>query len=198
MQNKEFIELRKSKKMSQATLAKKMYKPIPTIRNWERKDSIPSIDEMSELAKILEVTEETILSIFKPEKTRVEKEKEKEGEIYNLLLESFWGCNIIEVFLKFTSIFSLRDISGVFCCQDYVFPFTKIIADTDGSTAIFTDTESNCIVLTTRNILEVEPVSIYYDVYTFDINVNCPMFPTDLEYSTNSFKQKLRLSIFNR
>lgn len=198
MQNKTFVELRKNKKFSQARLAEEMCVPITTIRNWERKHSIPSIDAMKQLAKLLAVPEEVIVSIFEPEKTRVEKENEEESRMYDLLLELFWGCDIVEHFLKFTYLFSLGQTSGVVSCYDYVFPFTKIITDKDGASTVLADRSNNYIVLTIANIIKVEPISIDYDVFTFDVDINCPMFPTDLMYSPSSFRQKIRVSFFNR
>lgn len=198
MQNKTFIELRKNKKYSQARLAEEMYVPITTIRNWERKRSIPSLDAMKQLAKLLAVPEEVIVSIFEPEKTKVEKENEEESRMYNLLLELFWGCDTAEHFLQFTYLFSIGQTSGVVSCYDYVFPFTKVITDQDGTATVLADSSNNYIVLTITNIIEVKPISIDYDIYTFDIDINCPMFPTDLKYSPNSFRQRIRISYFNR
>ena len=118
--------------------------------------------------------------------------------MYDLVLELFLKCDEIESFIQFGYLFSLRQTSGVVCCGDYVFPFIKVIAEQYGSAIVLSDSSDNLIVLTNTNILEVEPISVNYDVYTFDVVVDCPLFPTDLKYSFDSFQQKIRLSFFNR
>ncbi len=196
--NEKFIELRKEKKLSQARLAEKLYVPISTIRNWERKKSIPSIGDMKKIAKILSVSEQIIVTIFEPEKTNVSGQREEELKIHNLLIELFWGCNNIEHFLKFAYLFSISHSSGVILCQDYVFPFITVVADQNGLAAVFADSSENYVVLTVMNIIEAIPISVDYDIFTFDIFTSSPMFPTNIKYSPYSFKQKIRVSFFNR
>ena len=118
--------------------------------------------------------------------------------MYDILLELFWECDEIEPFIRFGYLFSMRQTSGVICCDDYVFPFTKVIAERYGSAIVLSDSSDNYIVLTNTNIIEVEPISVDYDVFTFDVVIDCPMFPTDLKYFSDSFQQRMRLSYFNR
>lgn len=198
MRNEQLINLRKKRKLSQVKLAEKLYVPVETICKWERMNSVPSIEDMRKLAEVLLVEEDVIVSIFKPENTRVAEENKKEAEMYNLLLKLFWDCNNIELFIPFTHLFTLGQTSGVACCNEYVFPFTKVIADMQGDAIILADFSDNYIVFTDMNVIEVEPVSVNYDVYTFDIVINCPMFPIDLKYSRNSFRQRIRVSFYNR
>lgn len=198
MQNKTFVEIRKRKNYSQARLAEEMHVPIKTIRNWERKIAIPSKDSMKELANKLDVSEREIVSIFEPEKTNIEKKEEEKTKMYALLIELFWGCNIAEHFLKFLHLLSLGQTQGVVSYRNYVFPFTRIITDKDRTITALGDESDNYIVLTRLNIISVRPVFTDFDVFTFDADINCPMFPTDLTHSTDSFNQKIRISFFNR
>ncbi len=198
MRNEKFVELRNKCKFSQVCLAEKMYVPIKTIRNWEYGRSAPSINDMKKMAEIFEVEESIIVDIFGPQKTKVAEENEKRFELYRMLLELFWGGDEIESFIKFAYIFSWGQTSGVICCCDYVFPFTRVVTDQDYSAVVFADSSENYVVLTNTNIIEVRPISADYNVYTFDVVIDCPIFPTDIKYSPDLFKQKIRLSFFNR
>lgn len=198
MRNEKFLDLRKKSNFSQARLAEELCLPISTIRAWEHGSSTPPVPYMQKMAKILDVEEDVIALIFMPEKTRVEEENEKAAEIYDILLKVFWECNEAERFIQFGYLFSLGRTSGVICCGDYVFPFTKVIAEEYGSAIVLSDSSDNLIVLSETNIIEVEPISANYDVYTFDLVIDCPMFPADLKYLCDSFQQKIRLSFFNR
>lgn len=198
MKNEKLIALRKERKLTQAKLSEKMYIPISTIRNWEYGLSVPTIEDMQKLASIFRVKENVILSIFKPPKTKIAQENEKEIEIYNLLLKLFWECKTATQFIKFTYLFSLKQMPGAICCCNYTFPFTKIISDENGSVTVFADSSENYAVLTDVRIKEVKPISADFDVYSFDIVVDFPLFPTDLKYSPEVFRQKIRVSIFNR
>lgn len=198
MRNEKFFNLRKEKSFSQARLAEEFRLPVSTIRAWEYGLSSPSIPYMQKMAKLLDVGEDVIASIFMPEKTRVEEENEKEAEIYDKLVKVFWECTDIESFIQFGYLFSLGQISGVISCDDYIFPFTKVMAEEYGSVIVLSDSSDNLIVLSITNIIEVEPISVNYDVYTFDLVIDCPMFPTDLKYLYHTFNQRIRLSFFNR
>lgn len=198
MKNERFIMLRKEHKISQANLSEKMYVPISTIRNWEHGRSAPSIEDMQKLARIFSVKESVILSIFKPLKTKVAQENEKEAEVYDLLLELFWDCNTATQFIQFTHLFSYGQTAGVICCFDYIFPFTKVVSEENGSATVFADSSENYMVLTDTRIKEVEPISSDFDVYSFDIVIDFPLFPTNLKYYPDIFKQKIRVSLFNR
>lgn len=198
MRNEKFFNLRKKSNFSQARLAEALCLPVSTIRAWEHCSSTPPVPYIQKMAKILNVEEDIIALIFRPEKTRVQEKNEKVAEIYDILLELFWGCNEIDSFIQFGYLFSLGQTSGVVCCGDYVFPFTKVIAEEHGAAIVLSDSSDNFIVFTNTNVIEVKPISIYYDVYTFDLVIDCPMFPTDLKYLCDSFLQRLRLSFFNR
>ena len=197
MQNEQFIELRKKRKLSQAKLAERVHLPVAVIRNWEQMISVPPIKYIKILAEALSVEEDVIVSIF-AEKTKVAQENKIEAKMYDLLLELFWDCNNIEHFIPFAHLFSLGQTSGVACCNEYVFPFMKVIADMQGDAVILADFSDNYIVFTGMNVIEVSPVSVNYDVYTFDIVINCPMFPIDFKYSRDSFRQIIRVSFINR
>lgn len=197
MKNEKFIKFRKAH-FTQSSLSEKMHVPILTIRKWEYGLSIPSIDDIKNLANIFKVNENIILSFFKPSKTKVTEEKENNSKSYNEFLELFWSCNTGTHFILFTYLFASAQTLGVICCHNYIFPFTKIVSDDNGIVTVFVDKSENYIVLTDMNIIEVKPTSVNYDVYTFDIIINCPLFPTDLKYSPDSFQQKIRVSIFNR
>lgn len=198
MRNEKFVDLRKKCNVSQASLAEKLCLPVSTIRAWEHKLSIPPVPYMQKMAKILNVEEEVIAFIFKPEKIQVEEEHKKEAEIYEAFLELFWGCNEIEHFIQFVYLLSLAQLSGVICCGKYIFPFTKIVAEQYSSAIVLSDSSDNFIVLTSTTIIEVKPIAAEYDAYTLDLNINCPIFPTELKYRPDSFRQKIRLSFFNR
>lgn len=198
MQNQKFIELRKEKNFSQSRLAEKMYVPIPTIRKWEYGLSFPSTSDMRKMAELFEVTEDIIISIFKPQQTKVAEQKENAFKMHDILLKLFWGCNRIEYFIQFAYLFSSEATMGVICCGDYIFPFTKVIAREGIGAVLFADSSDNYIVITGMNTIEIEPISAEYDVFTFDMIINCPIFPTDLQYLSDSFQQNIRLSFFNR
>lgn len=198
MKNERFIILRKEHEISQANLSQKMYVPISTIRNWEYGRSAPSIENIQALARIFNVKESIILSIFKPPKTKVAQINKKKAEAYDLLLEAFWDCNTATEFIQFTYVFSYGQTAGVICCFDYTFPFTKIVSDKNGLATVFADSSENYMVLTDMRVKEVKPISADFDVYSFDIVIDFPLFPTDLKYSPEVFRQKIRVSIFNR
>lgn len=189
--------IRKDKKISQASLAEKLFVPIKTIRSWELMKSIPDINDIKRLANVLKVKEEVIISVFEKKETQVSAKKEKESELYKLLVEIFWECNEAEKFIIFTSIFSMFEVSGVISCDQCVFPFSRVFSQ-DSFATILSDASKNYIVFTTKNIVEVDPISVDYDIYTFDLVTNCPIFPINKKYSPNIFRQKMRLSFFNR
>lgn len=194
MESKRLKDLRNKKNFSQDNISEKLHIAIETYRNWELGRTMPSVEDMKNLAKILEVTEEEIISIFEPEK--FEKINQEQSKMHALLLELFNESDIAEHFLVFTTIFSAENISGVVYCDDYVFPFTKTITTEDCLGVVLADADDNYIILTDTNIIKVKPISSYYNIFTFDIDINCPMFPIVQKYSPNSFRQRIRISFF--
>lgn len=172
MKNESFIRLRKQKNYSQSSLAEKMSLPVETIRNWENQRSIPSIYDIHNLAQILSSDINTIISIFKPEQTKVEREQKREADMYNLLIQLFWECTSIDHFTKFSSLFTYSEHTGIVCCGDYVFPFDKIYTDCAASSVAFKDSSDNYIVLTLANVLNIIPISTHYDIFTFNIDIS--------------------------
>lgn len=198
MKNILFTELRKKAGYTQVKLASKLYTSITTIRNWENNIVIPNIHEMKLLSDALNVDLGTIMSIFRPDETMVKQNEDKVSEMYNLLLSVFWDCNTLEGLIVFAEIFSYASSPGIICYKDYVFPFVKILTKIDGDEVAFLDDSDNIIVLTASNVIEVAPMSTHYDIYTIDVIINCPMFPINFEFSPSSFRQKIRISFFNR
>ena len=197
MKNEKFIQFRKRHGFSQAKLADIMLIPIKTIRNWEYGKSIPSIEDMEKMASVFSVGHRDIVNLFSPEKTKAREEKEKEGELYDWLVEQFWDCDTADEFFCIMSLFAIGKMSGIITCGEYVFPFEKVFAELHGSAAVFADASENYIVLTEYNISSISPVSVHFDVYTFDIDMECPMFPVDDSFQYGSI-QKIRISLFNR
>lgn len=198
LKNEGFIRLRKQLSFSQSSLTEKMHVPVTTIRNWEYKRSTPSVFDMKKLAEILSVDENIIISIFEPEKTKVEQEKELESEMYGLLIQLFWGCNSIERFARFLSLFTYSKKTGTVCYNDYVFPFNVIFTDCNDYAVVFKDASDNYVVLTIANVINIKPVSMHFDIFTFEVVMNCPVFPSDVDFVSNSFRQRIRISVFNR
>lgn len=196
MKNETFINLRKKQKLSQAKLSEQMYVPISTIRNWERGTSIPSIEDMKKLSILFKVEENIILSIFKPSDSKISQNNKQNSEMYKLFSKLFWSCNTARQFIQLTHLFSLIKMSGTVNYSDCIFPFTKIISDVNGSVAIFLDFSKNMIILTETHIKEIKPVSSHFDVYTFDIVTDFPIFPISVPYCPRSFTQKVRASFF--
>lgn len=198
MKNEKLISLRKAKKLSQADLAEKAYTSISTIRNWEQNRAIPDICDIRRLAEILEVTVETMISFFTPDWTE-DEEKSKKSQIYSMVEDLFGECSEGVDFVQFSYLASLGKMtSGVITCGNLLFPFTKIVADDNGYTSVFADTYNNCIVLSSKNIVKVVPVSMHYDVFSLDIVIDYPAFPIDTEHFTDSFEQAIRVSLINR
>ena len=107
--------------------------PIKTIRNWEYGKSIPSIEDMEKMASVFSVGHRDIVNLFSPEKTKAREEKEKEGELYDWLVEQFWDCDTADEFFCIMSLFAIGKMSGTITCGEYVFPFEKVFAWISGS-----------------------------------------------------------------
>lgn len=196
MDNIKFIELRKKNKLSQVLLSEKMYVSVSTIRNWERGLSMPTINDMKKLASIFNVDDSTIVSIFSSIKTDVEARKEEEDRYQKIFVEIFWSCYKVKDFFLFCYLSSYKQLSGILTYNDYVFPFTKVISKYKEDETVFLDSIGNCVVLNKKSIIKTIPLSIDFDVYSFDVVVNYPVFPVDLLYCIDSFSQKFRLSLF--
>lgn len=197
MRNEEFLKLRKEKKFSQERLAKELLIPVSSIRKWERRMAIPSLDKMKQMAKVFGVDETIIVNIFKPEKTRVSEQLEISDKMYNLFNEIFWETQNGQNFVSFCYLLSLSKVTcGVISCENFVFPFTRVFAERDGYAAVLADDMDNFCVFTLLNILDVTPVSINYDVYSLQVTTCCPIFPTDEKNYSNVFTQAVKISFF--
>lgn len=198
MKKEEFIILRKLKKISQDELANKLLVPIAKVRKWENGEAIPFFDDIEKLSTILEVSCQELLDMFEPPKTNVEKNLEEESRMYEILIQLFRETNDAERFINFAHLMSISKTNGVAICQDYIFPFYKVIVQSYGDTVVLLDNDSNNIVFTITNIKSVQSISCEYDVYTFELVICCPMFPVHVSYSPNTFRQTIRISFFNR
>lgn len=194
--NQGIKELRYEKKLSQNDLAEKLNVSVQTIRNWEKHKSIPPIEYMSFLANELGVHKEDIIKIFETNTTRVEDNRKKEIERYKSFVELFWGVDSIDKLITFSWILSDLELNGVVYDKDYLFPFSKVIANKEESGLVLTDSENNCMAFTPRNVKSAKALSDLYDVYTFELIMSCHMFPNIESEKTSD--NKLKISIYNK
>lgn len=197
MKNERFIQLRKEKGLSQEKIAEALLVSVATIRNWENGKSLPTIDDMNRLAALLCVSYQDIVAMFSPETIKAKEERERDAVLANKLFQLFMNCRTISEFSCIMALFADGNCAGVIMCNEYVFPFEKIFAELYGSMVVFRDTSENFVALTAKNIASISPISAHFDVYTFDIDVKCPVFPTKGETSQNQ-NQKIRVSVFVR
>ncbi|MBR1692587.1 MAG: helix-turn-helix transcriptional regulator [Lachnospiraceae bacterium] len=191
-------ELRNKVNMTQAELAEKVYVPVATIRKWEKGTAIPAFSYMQLIADAMKVELQEVISAFAPETTKLDTDTEYENKLAGYLEEMFNASSDIETFFLVTSLFGVGNTKGIVACDDAVFPFTRVICDEPGESyaVMLRDDNFNRVVLTMKNVLKVTPVSARYDVYNFDIIVNCPIFPVDEEYNPETFEQSIRVSFF--
>lgn len=197
MENQEFTnlkELRESRKVSKAKLSKTMNVSAQAIRNWEQGKAIPSVDQMVDLAKNLEVDEATIMKIFMPDKTKVTQDIENEYMLHNVLLELFGSTDTSQKFIQMASLLSATHQAGVVTFEDYVFPFFNIYVEQNEHSVLLMGEDNNVMVFTTNNLVEVIPISMEFNVYTFQVSVCCPLFPSKEKYNPFSFRQTLKVS----
>ncbi len=175
-------------------------------------DRAPEEEEMSEdaLRKILEQVEATLNGSYSggtygqdrqtpPETAEKEADELTEEELeenFLLFQETFRECRTGADFLFITQMFSMMKMSGVASCGNFVFPFDRVIATFPGAEVILADEMENRIVFTSKNIFKATSVSDTYDVYTFHVTVNCPVFPANWKKSGSRFRQKLNVSFF--
>ncbi len=191
MKNERFISLRKQY-FSQEQLAEKMGVSIQTLRKWENQKSLPTIEQMKELSIFFHIDEQYIFEMFQPENI---KTKTEEVKMYEVLKKLFWGCQNAEQFIMFSSLFSSKETIGSIYGPNAIFLFTKIASDGEnGTTAVFSDKWKNHVVLTKYNIFQIIPLSIEYDTFTFEVMVNCPIFPINTKEKLDDFKQKIKIS----
>ncbi len=195
----ELKKLRENKKLTQEVVAEKMHIPITTIRKWEKGDSIPAYQDMKALAIILGVDEKEVINACAPKVTKVCSAQEYENELAGRLEEIFWGSSDINVFFLISSIFSIGSGRGVVLYDDNAFPFSRVMSGELGESTclILSDRNRNRIVLTRKNIIDVKPLKAIYDVFSFEITVNCPLFPVDEKYDPAQFEQVIKLYFFN-
>lgn len=195
MKNDNFIKLRKDKHISQKQLAERMFLPVNTIRKWEYGESLPSLDDMKLLALELETDLETIFFMFEPAQTKVAKEQEIKSKMQNTLQELFWGCDNFQKFALFSYFFTKS--KGVMSFKNELYSFNRVIADGKHMAVLLIDDSNNCVVFTEINTEIVNPISTSYNIFTFNIIVNCPIFPKDCNYSSKPFTQEIRISYIN-
>lgn len=194
-----FASLRKSKKLTQAQLAEKMLVSIELIHKWDTGSSVPPADEIKKLSQILGTSQKEILDCFMPSQTKVEQFLDEEDKMYKLLLDLILDTKTAEQFIALGHLFSnYSSSSGIVTYSNYIFPFTHIKSEIDGNAIIFLDDDNNMIVLTINNIKTINPISTTYDVYTFSLEVGCPIFPVEGQYCSQNFSQHIKVSIFNR
>ena len=215
MCNEKLINLRLENNLTREELSNKLYSTVTKIRNWECGKAIPSIEDMEKLAEILNVEVGTILSIFDPYHTDshhsnpcntdpyytdscpIDLSHEKLDLRKVILVTQFKECNSIKSFFEFVDLISINRSSGIICYCDYIFHFSKIVTEQESNVVIFADSSDNYFVLNDTNIKKVKPISPNFDVYTFEISTNYPMFPTGMQSLPVDFEQKIRISIFD-
>jgi len=191
-------DLRRNKKMSQIKFSEKLAVSVVTVRKWERNEAIPSIQDMFQIAEILEVPSDDILEMFKISQTQVEKNNKEEIEIYEKFTNLFWETKDFDKFEKFFCILSKININGLVYSKNHMFPFTKIIAYYDKSGVIILDDDKNQIVFTKNNFISIRPLSVNYDVYMFEITLSYSIFPVDDKKSSDLSGFKFQISIYWR
>lgn len=194
-----FTMLRESHNLTQEQLAEKMWCPIEIIHKWEQGTSIPYADDIKKLSQILETSQKEILDCFMPSQTNVEQFLDEEDKMYKLLLDLILDTKTAEQFIALGHLFSnYSSSSGIVTYSNYIFPFTHIKSEIDGNAIIFLDDDNNMIVLTINNIKAIIPISTTYDVYSFSLEVGCPIFPVEGQYCSQDFSQHINVAIFNR
>lgn len=195
MRNEKLIELRLKNNLTQEELSEKLYVAVTKVRNWEHGKTIPSIEDMEKLAEVLNVEISTIHDIFKPYHT--DSHDMELNLRKKVLMILFNDCNTAETFFEFSYLFSIERTSGIICCCDYIFHFSRIITEQGSNIVIFADSSDNYFILNDTNIKKVTPISLNFDVYTFEISTDYPMFPTGVQPLPVDFEQKIRISMFD-
>lgn len=188
-------KLRNAKKISQNDLAEKLNVSVQTVRNWEKNKAIPPIEYMTYLADALGVDKDNIIRIFDTGKSKVEGNRKRDEESLKGFLELFWAVDNIVKFTTFSRLLSNSGMNGVVYDGESIFPFSKILADGVEKGVVLADDDYNLIVFTFRNVNSVKAISFLYDVYTFELVTNCPIFPNN---ERDSSSQIIKISIFNR
>lgn len=192
-------DLRKAKKISQSELAEKLSIPVATIRKWEKTEALPSVQDMFSIAKVLDVQNDDIFKMFQIKQTQVEKDNLEEIKLYEAFEELFWGTDNVDKFIKFFNVLSHANINGTVYSEKYVFPYSKIIASSDGDGVIISDKYNNLMVFTVNNVKSIKPVSLNFDVYIFEITLSCSMFPVeDRGYPSNLCDSRIKISVYSR
>lgn len=190
-------ELRKKKGISQEKLARELFFPVATIRNWEHGKSIPSVNAIRKMAEIFEVNVEDIFEMFMPQSMTANKMEELEQEGFDILQDLFKSSRNGTQFIFFASAVGVfPESSGIILFEDEAFRFEKINAVIYGTAVILSDRFDNKIVLTERNILSVIPVSSVHGVYIFELEIACPFFQTSTKFISHKFKQRIRVLFF--
>lgn len=214
MRNEKLINLRLKNNLTQEELSDKLYSTATKIRNWEHGKALPTIEDMEMLAKIFNVEVDTILSIFNPYHTNSQHDNsyntdphctnsysdlsnENLGLRKVILVTQFKECNSIKSFFEFIDLISINCSSGIICYCDYIFHFSKIVTEQENNIVIFADASDNYFIFNDTNIQKVKPISPNFDVYTFEISTDYPMFPTGMQSLPADFEQKIRISIFD-
>ncbi len=192
-----FKDLRNKANLTQAKLAEELYVPVATVRKWEKGKSIPSFSYMNLIANTLKVKLRDVINAFAPEETKLDEEHEKSIEIFGYLEEMFYAASDSEAFLYLISLFEISNKRGLISYADEAFPFTKIDSDPHYiDSLVLRDDNYNRVILTSRNISKIAPVSMKNNVYIFDITVNCPIFPINRKYDPKSFEQTIRITFY--
>lgn len=181
MQYKTFKEFRLSKKLSQKALAEKLYVTEKMIQKWEKGDAIPDFTMMNAIAEAFFVSTKEIVSLFKPEEDTIDLREAENARMYQILVELFNETDTFSHFSSMADLFCLVEGVTGFIRNDYaLFPFTKCVSSKD-EYVLFSDEDNNVIPLTERNVLSVMPWNCDYDVYTFRLELTCPVlkYPDD-------------------
>lgn len=181
MQHQTFKEFRQSKKLSQKALAEKLYVTEKMIQKWEKGEAIPDFTMMNAIAEAFSVPAKEIVSLFKPEEDAIDLREAENARMYQILVELFNETDTFSHFSDMADLFYLVEGVTGFIRNDYaLFPFTKCVSS-KGEYVLLSDEDNNVIPLTERNVLSVIPWNCDYDVYTFRLELSCPVlkYPDD-------------------
>ena len=175
MQYNTFKELRQSKKLSQKSLAEQLYVNEKMIQKWEKGEAIPDFTMMNTIAKIFSVPSKDIISLFKPKEDTLDERAAQNTKMYQILVELFEETDNFSFFSRMADLFNhVKNVNGIIRNEYTLFPFTKCVSSID-EYVVFSVEHNNVIPFTWQNVIDVIPWNHDYDVYTFRIELTCPV-----------------------
>lgn len=198
-------ELRESEKLTIAAVTTYLGVTEPTYRSWENGNTTPPFEFIVKLAELYKKDVEYLIQKYNLSKSNVLENMEQHATVSSFHLNLFVLTDSFERFAKMAALEKMANLkyypTGIAQCDNCIFPFTDIQTneENDSPFVLLIDEFSNIIPLTCLNVQSVCPVSSNYGVYTYRLQVRCPLFPVYEPIDPNSdFFQTILISFFTR